>query len=235
MKACAWIFARGGSKGVPGKNIRELHGKPLIAWSIEQARASGCFERVLVSTDDERIAEVAQQFGADVPFMRPAELAADTSPEWLAWQHAAAWQGENEPELAGFVSVPATAPLRAPTDIQAAWSLLQQSTNDLVLAVTPASHHPNFNLVRLSSQRGVSLWETPTATISRRQDATPAFHITTVVYATTVQHVLAAKGVLDGAIGAIELPGERAVDIDTVLDFEWARFLMEHAHAATDH
>lgn len=235
MKACAWIFARGGSKGVPGKNIRELNGKPLIAWAIEQARNSACFEQVLVSTDDRHIAEIAQSYGAQVPFMRPAELAADTSPEWLAWQHAAVWQQANLAGVEGFVSLPATAPLRSPRDIQAAWQQLQQSTDDLVLAITPASHHPNFNLVRLSAAQQVVLWQAPDTRITRRQDATPAYHITTVVYATTLNHLLSADGVLDGRIGSIEVPAARAVDIDTPLDFEWARFLMEHTHVATDH
>lgn len=235
MKACAWIFARGGSKGVPGKNIRDLNGKPLIAWAIEQAQASACFEQVLVSTDDPHIAEIAQSYGAQVPFLRPAELAADTSPEWLAWQHAAVWQQANLAQAEGFVSLPATSPLRSPSDIQAAWQRLQHSDDDLVLALTPASHHPNFNLVRLSAGSQVELWDQPEVSIARRQDASPAFHITTVVYATTLSHLLSAKGVLDGRIGAIEVPADRAVDIDTPLDFEWARFLMEHKHVTTDH
>src|SRR5687767_5970077 len=83
-----FIFARGGSKGIPRKNIRLLGGKPLIAYSIEAARASRFIERVIVSTDDPEIAKVAQQYGAEIPFIRPAELAQDNSPEWLAWQHA---------------------------------------------------------------------------------------------------------------------------------------------------
>ena len=82
------IFARGGSKGVPGKNLRILAGKPLIAYAIETALASKLIDRVIVSTDDAEIAAVAQQHGAEVPFMRPQELARDDSPEWLSWQHA---------------------------------------------------------------------------------------------------------------------------------------------------
>ena len=84
----AFIFARGGSKGLPGKNIKNFAGKPLIAWAIEQALGISQIERVIVSTDDDSIADVAKSFGADVPFMRPAELAIDTAPEWQAWRHA---------------------------------------------------------------------------------------------------------------------------------------------------
>lgn len=235
MKACAWIFARGGSKGLPGKNIRDLQGKPLIAWAIEQATASACFEHVLVSTDDAGIAEVAQRYGAEVPFLRPADLATDTSPEWLSWQHAATWQQRNLGDVEGLVSVPATSPLRSPLDIQSAWHQLQESHSDLVLAVTPAQRHPAFNMVRLSASGQVSLWDDSAGTVSRRQDASPAYDITTLVYATTVKHVLSARAVLDGSVGAITVPAERAVDIDTPLDFQWAQFLLEQANAATDH
>ena len=88
MKTVAYIFAREGSKGLPGKNLRPLCGKPLIAWSIEHALAVKRIDQVIVSTDSEEIAKIAAKFGADVPFMRPKELAQDHTPEWLAWQHA---------------------------------------------------------------------------------------------------------------------------------------------------
>ena len=88
MKTVAFIFARGGSKGLPGKNIKPLAGKPLIAWSIDHARAVERIKRVIVSTDSQEIADIAHEFGAEVPFMRPQELARDDSPEGLAWRHA---------------------------------------------------------------------------------------------------------------------------------------------------
>ena len=88
MKTIAFIFARGGSKGLPGKNIRLLGGKPLIAWSIEHARAVQRIDRIIVSTDSQEIANVAKEYGAEVPFIRPEQIAGDTSPEWLAWRHA---------------------------------------------------------------------------------------------------------------------------------------------------
>src|SRR5437764_323228 len=91
VRAIAFIFARGGSKGVPGKNIKPLGGKPLIAHAIDVARATPGIETVIVSTDDPAIADVARRFGAEVPFVRPAELAQDKSSEWLAWRHAIEW------------------------------------------------------------------------------------------------------------------------------------------------
>jgi N-acylneuraminate cytidylyltransferase len=88
MSTVAFIFARGGSKGLPGKNIRNFGGKPLIAWSIECALSVKAIDQVIVSTDSEEIAEISKSFGAEVPFIRPSELATDQSPEWLSWQHA---------------------------------------------------------------------------------------------------------------------------------------------------
>ena len=88
MKTVGIIFARGGSKGLPGKNIRHLQNKPLIAWSIEQALSVNRIEKVIVSTDSDEIASISREYGADVPFLRPKELAQDETPEWLAWQHA---------------------------------------------------------------------------------------------------------------------------------------------------
>lgn len=225
MKQCAWIFARGGSKGVPGKNLRELGGLPLIAWSIEHARDSRLFDHILISTDDTDIAKVAEQYGAEIPFIRPAELATDKAPEWLAWQHAAAWQVEHLPEAPGFVSLPATSPLRQPADIAAACAKRDQGY-DLVLGVTESQHNPQFNMVRLDDADQVSLWDA-SGQATRRQDVPRAYNITTVVYATTVGYVESAPGLFEGRVGGVAIPAERAVDIDTFLDLEWARFLME--------
>ena len=119
MKAVAFIIPRGGSKGLPGKNIRLLSGKPLIAWSIEHALAVKRIERIIVSTDSEAIAAVAREHGAEVPFIPPAELAHNDSPEWLAWRHALNCLHETTgvlPEV--MVAIPTTAPLRLQIDIE---------------------------------------------------------------------------------------------------------------------
>ena len=119
MNAVAFIFARGGSKGLPGKNTRLFGGKPLIAWSIERALEVQRIGRVIVSTDSEEIATISRQFGADVPFIRPAELATDESPEWLSWRHGLKYLRETTgsiPEV--MVSVPSVAPLGLAIDIE---------------------------------------------------------------------------------------------------------------------
>ena len=148
IKVIAFIFARGGSKGLPGKNIRLLGGKPLIAWSIEHALAVKRIERIIVSTDSEEIAVVAREYGAEVPFIRPAELARDNSPEWMAWRHALNYLSESTgvlPEV--MVSVPATAPLRHALDIENCLDEYEKSDADIVITVTEAHRSPYFNMV----------------------------------------------------------------------------------------
>ncbi len=227
MTVIAFIFARGGSKGLPGKNIRFLAGKPLIAWSIEQARAVKRIERVIVSTDSEEIAAVARDFGAEVPFIRPAELARDDSPEWLAWRHALAFLQESKGTLPEtMLSIPATAPLRLPIDLENCLDEFAKGDADMVITVSNAHRNPWFNMVKKKPDGKVSLVITPTSGITRRQDAPEVFDIATVAYAARPQFVMEQMGIFTGRVRAVNVPVERALDIDTLLDFEMAEFLI---------
>ena len=125
----ALIPARGGSKSVPRKNIRRLAGKPLIAYAIDTAMQSNLINRVIVSTDDMEIAEIALFYGAEVPFIRPDELAQDDSSEWLTWQHAIKWFTSEYPEqeLDALICIPPTSPLRSVQDVDACIKLLAES------------------------------------------------------------------------------------------------------------
>lgn len=223
-----FIFARGGSKGVPGKNIRFLAGKPLIAYSIETAFQSQFIDRVVVSTDDEKIAQVAQDFGAEVPFLRPKELAQDNSPEWLAWQHAIRTLKEqnNGRELDVFLSVPPTAPLRATEDIDNAIQTFLASDADIVITVKKAGRHPSFNMVTLDEQNCAKLVLPLDKQIIRRQDAPPVYDMTTVAYVASPKFIMESKAVFEGKVKAVLIPEERALDIDTELDFQFAEYLM---------
>ncbi len=223
----AVICARGGSKGVPRKNVRPLAGKPLIAHAIEVARQSAAITRVVVSTDDDDIAAVARQWGADVPFMRPAELARDDSPEWLSWQHAVRFL-RDEPGGSPcdvFVSVPTTSPLRAVEDVDACVQTLLDSDADVVLTVTPAARSPYFNMVKLDADGYASLVIPPATTTARRQDAPAVFDITTVAYAVRASYILEASSLLQGRVRTVVVPQERALDIDTEFDFHVAECL----------
>lgn len=226
MKAVAFIFARGGSKGLSGKNIRPLAGKPLIGWSIEQAFAVSSIERVIVSTDSLEIAAVAKQFGAEVPFIRPAELALDESPEWLAWSHALNYLLNFEGSLPDImVSVPTTAPLRLPVDIESCIDEYVKSDVDAVICVTDAHRNPYFNMVKTHSDGTVGLICTHDSNLARRQDAPTVYDVTTVCYALRPEFVLSHNAIFEGRVKAVYVPAERSIDIDTLLDFQIAESL----------
>lgn len=227
MKATAFIFARGGSKGLPGKNIRQLGGKPLIAWSIEHAQAVKRIKRIIVSTDSEDIAEVAREYGADVPFIRPEELARDDSPEWMAWRHALHYLLEKEgalPEV--MLSVPATAPLRLPLDIDSCLDEYEKGDADMVITVTDAHRSPYFNMVKSNLDGTVGLVIPPQTAIARRQDAPIVFDMATVAYVIRPEFVMTHNSHFQGRVRAVHVPPERAIDIDTLLDFQMAECLL---------
>ena len=147
MISYAFIFARGGSKGLPGKNIKPLLGKPLIQYSIEIALQISDITKVFVSTDDVDIAEVSSSSGAIV-IERPVELSQDDSPEWEAWKHAISWVKERYGDFEGFISLPATSPLRSVKDVESAIYRRSDVGADICIAITPASRNPYFNMVK---------------------------------------------------------------------------------------
>jgi CMP-N-acetylneuraminic acid synthetase len=227
MNAIAFIFARGGSKGLPGKNIRPLAGKPLIAWSIEHARAVKRVERVIVSTDSAEIAAVARDFGAEIPFMRPPELARDDSPEWLAWRHALAFLKDTEGALPdAMLSVPTTAPLRFSIDLENCLDEFAKGDADMVITMSDAHRNPSFNMVKENQDGSVGLVMAPASGITRRQDAPAVFDMATVAYVARPQFVMQQIGTFSGRVRAVKVPIERAIDIDTLFDFEFAEFLL---------
>jgi len=221
------IFARGGSKGVPRKNIRPLAGKPLIAYAIETALDSQYIDRLIVSTDDHEIAEVATQYGAEVPFMRPIELAQDDSPEWLSWQHAIRTvQGEGV-NVGFFVCIPTTSPLRSVKDVDSCIELLKGTSADIVVTATPARRSPHFNMVTIDADDTANVVIPPKGNLHHRQSAPPVYDMTTIAYAAIPEFILNNSALFDGDVKAVIVPEERALDIDTELDFTFAEFLME--------
>jgi CMP-N-acetylneuraminic acid synthetase len=228
MKAVAFIFARGGSKGLPGKNVRPLCGKPMIAWSIEHAKSVSRISRVIVSTDSEEIATVARQYGAETPFMRPAELARDDSPEWLAWRHALNYLLQTDGSLPdAMVSVPVTAPLRAPDDIERCLDDFAKGGADAIVTVSEPYRSPYFNMVKRNENGTVGLVVPLAEKVSRRQDSPAVFDMATVAYVASPQFVLTKNALFEGRVRAVTVPVERAIDIDTLLDFQIAECLMK--------
>ena len=227
MRVVALICARGGSKGLPGKNIRFLAGRPLIAWAISQAKAVNRVQRVIVSTDSEDIAEVARQAGAEVPFLRPAQLAQDNSPEWLVWRHALDFvKGDAGTYPDGLLVVPATAPLRAVTDLEQCLDEYEKGGVDVVVTVTDAHRSPYFNMVQVRKDGTVGLVIPPRSAIVRRQDVPVVYDLTTVAYVARPEFVMTQNGIFEGRVRSVHVPLERAIDIDTALDFKIAECLM---------
>jgi N-acylneuraminate cytidylyltransferase len=228
MRAVAFIFARGGSKGLPGKNIRPFGGKPLICCSIQHALGIKRIERIIVSTDSLEIAAVAREFGAEVPFLRPAELAKDDSPEWLAWRHALTYIFETTgsfPEV--MLSIPTTSPLRLPVDIENCLDEYEKGDVDMVISVTDAHRSPYFNMVKANGDGTVGLVNPPQSAVARRQDAPLIYDITTVCYVAKPDFVMTHTSTFEGRVRAVHVPAERAIDIDTLLDFQIAESLLK--------
>ena len=225
----AWIFARGGSKGCPGKNIRLLKGKPLIAYAIETGKQCPYIDHVFVSTDDEKIAEVAKQWGAIVPFLRPAELAQDNSPEHKAWQHAVRWmQNQSEyPMMDIMVSLPTVAPLRTVEDVNRGIETFLGGGCDVVISVAEAARHPCFNMVKKDEDGYVSLL-IPNNHVIRRQDAPKVYDVTTAFYITTSLFILKADSFWAGKVRSSEISRIHAIDIDTGMDFLMAETILKH-------
>jgi len=228
MKFVAFIFARGGSKGLPGKNTRHFAGKPMIAWAIEHALAVKRIQRVIVSTDSEEIAKVAREYGAEVPFMRPAELATDDSPEWLSWRHGLNFLKESSGEYPeAMVSLPATAPLRLTQDIENCLDEYEKGMADVVITVSDAHRSPYFNMVKINPDGTVGLVNPPKQLIARRQDVPIVYDMATVCYVSNPIFVMSNNGPFQGKVRAVNVPTERAIDIDTLMDFQIAEFLVK--------
>ena len=229
----AFIFARGGSKGLPGKNIMPLLGKPLIQYSIEVALKTIGIDKVFVSTDDADIAIVAQSNGAIV-IERPVELAQDDSPEWQAWQHAISWVKERHGEFEEFISLPTTSPLRSVKDVESAILRRSNIGADICIAITPSSRSPYFNMVKELGNNLIELVNKTTNSISRRQDAPEVFDITTVVYVANVEFIMKNNNLFDGSVTSIEVPKYRAVDIDDMYDFNFAESILSNTFNEDD-
>ena len=225
-KYVCFIFARGGSKGLPNKNIRMLGDKPLIAHAIEVAKKIDRIERIIVSTDSIEIADVAQAHGAEVPFMRPTELSQDDSSEWLAWRHALQYLVDSTGHLPeAFISLPTTAPLRAQADVENCIDEFERHTPDVVITVSQAHRNPHFNMVVSDNNGEVGLVIKQNDAIQNRQLAPKVYDMTTVCYVAKSQFVMSSSSIFDGIVRKVEIPLERSIDVDTLSDFEIAEFL----------
>ncbi|MGK2742615.1 cytidylyltransferase domain-containing protein [Tepidicaulis sp. LMO-SS28] len=230
MRRLCTILARGGSKGVPGKNIRRLAGKPLIAHSIEQALASGLFEAIAVSSDDEAILRAGEAAGADELVVRPPELASDKAAK-LPGIHHCVEEVERRRGLHFDViaDLQPTSPLRLAGDIQGAVALLEESGAPNVITGAPAKCSPYFSLVEEQGDGTVGLSKPVDPPFVRRQDAPRTFDMNGSIYVWRREALFESDRLFKTGTRLYEMPEARSVDIDTELDFAFAEFLLAQA------
>jgi len=221
MTLLALIPARGGSKGIQRKNIRSFCGKPLLQWSIDAALMAACVDQVVVSSDDPEIAEVAKTCGAEVPFLRPAELATDTAPGIAPVLHAL----DQLPQVSDVLLVQPTSPLRTSADIEAIVALRQQAGRESAVSISLSTKHPAWMYTLSQDQQLETLLQLDGARC--RQELPPAYVLNGALYLASRDFLLREQAfIADTTVGYV-MPAERSVDIDTPLDWEWAEFLME--------
>ena len=226
----AIIPARGGSKRIPRKNIKLFCAKPMIAWSIEAALQSGCFDQVIVSTDDQEIAEVARQYGATVPFMRPAELSDDHTGTVPVIQHAIEWVNAQGQPVEQACCLYATAPFVSAEDINRGLDILNATQSDYAFSVTSYAF-PIQRAIRLNGEGRVQMFN-PEHFNTRSQDLEEAFHDAGQFYWGTADAWLQGRMIFGTGSVPVPLPRHRVQDIDTPEDWVRAEWLFKAMQAA---
>lgn len=227
MKRICTICARAGSKGVKNKNIRNLLGKPLIGYSLEQARACKLFDVIAVSSDSKKILSISKDYGADLLIRRPAELATDQSAKIPAIRHCVTEvEHLSQTQYDIVVDLDATSPLRIPEDIQNAVNLLEVEQVSNVITAAPARRSPYFNLVELDDQGFVHLAKPLKKPVIRRQDAPSCFDMNASIYVWQRQALFHFTTVFNQDTRLFVMPEYRSLDIDSELDFKIVEFLM---------
>ena len=232
MNVLAIIQARGGSKGIPGKNIKPLCGKPLIAWTIDAARAAKTVTRVIVSTDDEKIAEVSRKYGAEVPFLRPAELATDGAKSIGLLEHALNWLSEKEDYRTDIVvQLKPTNPLRTAETIDKCVELYKESEDiDAVITVVKASIHPlktwKFDGEFVLPFVPENIFGIKEAAKTPRQKLPEVFGNNSCVHVINPRTILEKHSSVGTKVKGLVLSREESINIDEPLDFDVAEIIL---------
>jgi len=223
------IPARGGSKGLPRKNIKILMGKPLIAWTIEQALASKYLDRVIVSTDDEEIATISKKYGAEIPFMRPKELATDEARGIDVILHTINWMEKNDKTYDLIILLQPTVPLRSSEDIDKAIELLFSKKAKGILSVCEVEHHPYWS--NTLPEDGCMKDFVEAEIMNKNRQELPTFYrLNGAIYIAYIEYLKAQNGFFGENSYAYIMPKERSIDIDNEIDFKLAELLMANRH-----
>jgi len=224
----AIIPARGGSKRIPSKNSKLFHGKPMIAYSIDAAQQSGCFDKIIVSTDDQHIADIARSMGADVPFMRPAEIADDVATTLDVMQHAITWCQQQGWDIDLVCCIYATAPFLLAADIQQGLQLITQEPLHYVFSATTFPFAIQ-RAITLNEQGNVSMIASQHLN-TRSQDLPETYHDAGQFYWGKTSAFLQGKAIFAAHSKVVLLPRKRVQDIDTLEDWEFAEALYQVLH-----
>jgi CMP-N-acetylneuraminic acid synthetase len=227
LTTLAVITARGGSKGIPQKNLSTILGKPLIAYTIEAALQAKTLTRTIVSTDDESIVKASEQHGAEVPFLRPQHLATDTATSLAVLQHAVTYLAKQEDYATDIVvCLQPTSPLRTAGDIDQAVNLCLQSGADSVVSLCEAKHHPYW-MKKIFDGRVYPLINENEHKYTRRQDLPPVYQLNGALYVTRTKALLEENRMLGEHTIPYIMPQERSIDIDTKTDLQIVEHILQ--------
>ena len=227
MNMLTLICARGNSKGIKNKNIKIFNKKPLIYYSIQQALKSKYIKEVFVSTDSKKIAKISKNVGAKIKFIRSKRLSLDKTPGINVWKDAIKrLQKINKINYSHLCVLPVTSPLRNVKDIDKTIKIYRKNKVDGVLCIKKSSRNPYFNMIKKNKNHIIPFFKN-NKKIFIRQNAPEIYDVTTVAYVYNTEFILKANHILDGKISFNEVPRERSVDIDDIIDFKFAEFLQK--------
>ena len=228
MSLICTICARGGSKGVKNKNILPVLGKPLIAYTLQQAKESGLVECIAVSSDSDLILEAADKWGADLLVKRPDELAGDTSAKIPAIRHCVEQaEAHYQKTFDTIIDLDATSPLRLVTDLTNSYQMFVNNQASNLITAAPARKSPYFNMVELDADGAVRLSKPLPGQVVRRQDAPACFDMNASIYIWTRTSLFASPSVFQEHTALYVMPEERSIDIDTQIDLELVTLLLQ--------
>ena len=227
MKNLAVIPARSGSKGLKDKNIKELKGKPLLAYSIDAAKESGLFSEIMVSTDSEKYAQTAKELGASVPFLRTKETSSDSAGSWDVVREVLKNYACMEKSFDSVCLLQPTSPLRTAEDICSGYGIMKEKRADAVVAVCEMDHSPLWSNT-LPADFSMAGFIKAEVKGKPRQDLPVYYRVNGALYLWKVEVLIRELEIYSEKCYAYVMPGERSIDIDTEFDFKMAEFLMEN-------
>lgn len=223
------ICARGGSKGIKNKNIKNFCGKPLIHWTINQSLKNKIISKTFISTDSIKIKNICKMLNVEIPFLRKKKLSKDKTPEWIVWQDFLNYLIQYKIKLPDILIIlPVTSPLRSQTDISNCIKQFIKNNSDILITATKAKRNPDFNMIIKKNDNFYKIISPTSKKIHNRQDAKKVYDVCTIAYVSTPSYILKKKDMFQGKVDMIEIPKNRSIDIDDKYDFDIAKYLFKN-------